>query len=538
MENNLAEIIDIPSLQVLLESLWKASGIPVGIFDLKGRMLAGAGRQEICTILKTEHPAIARLCSERNTFSRNFSAESRTLKKYKIVEHHCKHGVLDILMPLYIEGRHRANLFVGKFLYEKPDETFLHIEAHNLGLDEKEYVRAIEKIPVVSRQRIEKVMELNVHLIDLLIMMGMKTRQQRTAEQALRQALEDAERSRDRIQAILRSVADGLIVTDMDNNVVMINRQGERLLGVRAERVIGRPLEEVFDCEHMSNYLNARKHGSDEAATADLDLCPSCLKGRRQIQARISRTHNRGGDRTGLIILLRDITRERDLDRMKNEFISTAAHELRTPLTSILGFSELLLQDETFSRELQQECLSHIHKNAENLHEIVEDLFILSRFQAGEGVPLRKAPCDLSAYIGKLVDCYRSKFPDHQFSLSLPNPMPTTIIDCDKVMQVMENLLSNAVKFSPEGGSIRVEGTLKAGFLRICVTDRGIGMTREQLERIFDKFYRADASDTAAPGLGLGMALARNIVEAHGGTIRAASQKGVGTTITFTLPAT
>jgi PAS domain S-box-containing protein len=538
MQTDLEEFVDISSLQQLMESLWKASGIPVGVFDLDGQVLAAAGVQDLCAMFHREHPAIARHCPERETVTRAFVTRNRTLEEIEIVEHGCRHGLTDIAVPIIIESRHLANLNLGKFFYEKPDKTSLQIEARSLGLDEKEYVRAMDKVAIFSRNRIEEILEFHVRLIQLLVEIGVKTLQQRQADQAMRQALGEVEESRDRIDAILRSVADGLIVTDMAHRLLLINRPAELLLGLESAQVLKRPLEEVLTSESLKEHLTACHRGHEETATIDFELEAALSATQRDIQARISVMRNREGMKTGLIMLLRDTTRERELDRMKSEFVSTAAHELRTPLTSIMGFSELLQQKDIIGPELQEECLGYIHRNAEVLQEIIDDLFILSRFQAGETVQMEQVPCNLEERLGNLIEQYRARSAIHQFMFNLPHPMPPMVIDCDKVLQVLENLLSNAVKFSPDGGLIRVEGALEGRVLQLTVRDQGIGMTKAQLARIFDKFYRADASNTAAPGLGLGMALAKSIIEAHGGTIQAASRPGEGTAISFTLPLT
>ena len=538
MQTDPEEFVDISSLQQLMESLWKASGIPVGVFDLDGQVLAEAGVQDLCAMFHREHPAIARLCPAKDTVTQAFMTRNRTLEELEIVEHGCRQGLTDIAVPIIIENRHLANLNLGKFFYEKPNKTSLQIEARSLGLDEKKYVRAMDKVAVFSRARIEEILEFHVRLIQLLVEIGVKTLQQRQAEQAMRQALGEVEESRDRIDAILRSVADGLIVTDMAHRLLLINRPAELLLGLESAQVLKRPLEEVLTSENLKEHLTACHRGLEETATIDFELDAALSATQRDIQARISVMRNREGMKTGLIMLLRDTTRERELDRMKSEFVSTAAHELRTPLTSIMGFSELLQQKDIIGPELQDECLGYIHRNAEVLQEIIDDLFILSRFQAGETVQMEQVPCNLEERLANLIEQYRARSAIHHFMFNLPHPMPPMVIDCDKVLQVLENLLSNAVKFSPDGGLIRVEGVLKGRVLQLTVRDQGIGMTKAQLARIFDKFYRADASNTAAPGLGLGMALAKSIIEAHGGTIQAASRPGEGTAISFTLPLT
>jgi signal transduction histidine kinase len=242
------------------------------------------------------------------------------------------------------------------------------------------------------------------------------------------------------------------------------------------------------------------------------------------------------GKEVGVITLLRDVSRDRELDRMKREFIATAAHELRTPLTAVMGFSELLLAKKDLDREQQTEFLSVIHKKAEILGKIVGDLLDLSRVDSGRLIRLKKDWADIRSIIERSTADYQRACPDHQFETVLPEMPLMVFLDDRKLFQVMENLLGNAVKFSPPGGKIRVVCEVSEGNLRISVSDEGVGMTPEQVERVFDKFYRVDTSNTAKEGLGLGMAIVKNIIEAHGCEIWVDSKVGKGTKVTFTLP--
>lgn len=237
------------------------------------------------------------------------------------------------------------------------------------------------------------------------------------------------------------------------------------------------------------------------------------------------------------IVVLTDVTRERELDQMKSEFIATAAHELRTPLTSIIGFTELLLHEQSMEQARRHELLTIIDKKAGILERIVDDLLDLSRVEAGRVIHLDMNLTDIRALVASAVDAYRQEFPHHRFELDWPGPEPDKLlIDPEKIAQVMENLLSNAVKFSPRGSLITVSGAVHASGVAVTVRDEGIGMSPDQKCRVFDKFYRADSSHTAIPGLGLGMAIAKAIVETHGGKIQVDSQKGLGTIFSFTLP--
>jgi len=237
------------------------------------------------------------------------------------------------------------------------------------------------------------------------------------------------------------------------------------------------------------------------------------------------------------IVILSDVTQERELDRLKSEFIATAAHELRTPLTSIVGFTEMLLNDKDIDQPRRDELLTIVLQKADVLERIVNDLLDLGRVESGRVIHLEKNPADIRALVASAVDAYRQEFRKRHFAFDWPEPgLGKILVDAGKIGQVMENLLSNAVKFSPQGGVITVSGSADDREVIIAVRDEGIGMDREQVDRVFDKFYRADGSHTAIPGLGLGMAIAKGIVEAHGGRIQVESRKGAGTAVTFTIP--
>ncbi len=268
----------------------------------------------------------------------------------------------------------------------------------------------------------------------------------------------------------------------------------------------------------------------------------SSAAGRRILQARTSLMRNKQGRVSGAITALRDVTRERELDRMKAEFMSMAAHELRTPLTAILGYSELCMDPEEFggfSAEQQKEFIGEINSKAEVLAKLVNDLLDISRLETGKPLPLSIGEVAVGKLCALLLDRYRMLAPKHVFEVNLAKDLPATVpADRDKLEQVLENLLSNAVKYSPEGSLITIHAEKRDGYCQIVVADRGIGMTCEQSERVFDKFYRADFSNTSAKGIGLGMSIAKQIVEQHGGSIWLKSVPGGGTRVTFSLPLT
>jgi signal transduction histidine kinase/GAF domain-containing protein len=240
-----------------------------------------------------------------------------------------------------------------------------------------------------------------------------------------------------------------------------------------------------------------------------------------------------------VIVSMTDITSERETDRLKNEFISTAAHELRTPLTVIMGYSDLMLEHlETteFSIEQKKEFLHNINDKVIALERIVEDLLDVSKIESGRPLLLEKAPAKLAKLIEELAKNHQRETNRHQITTNFDNQNLLTMVDAGRITQVIDNLINNAIKYSPDGGNIKISCNQDHNKIEISVEDHGLGMTKEQSARIFDKFYRADTSDTALSGLGLGMSIAKNIIEAHGGSIWIESVPGKGTTVHFTLP--
>ena len=239
-----------------------------------------------------------------------------------------------------------------------------------------------------------------------------------------------------------------------------------------------------------------------------------------------------------VVVSMIDITREREIDQLKNEFISIAAHELRTPLASIMGYSELLQMDEAdkFSPKMTRECFGNIQSSILSLERIIDDLLDVSKIESGRSLLIDKAEIDFSELLATICENHQRETKKHIFQLELPKAPISLFADQGRITQVLDNLLSNAIKYTPNGGAIRISGKIEDDQLCVSISDEGIGMTEQQAQRVFDKFYRADTSNTAVRGLGLGMNIAKNIIEGHGGTIWVESVAGEGTTVYFTIP--
>lgn len=357
-------------------------------------------------------------------------------------------------------------------------------------------------------------------------------------EEALKKALADAEEAREKIDAILKSVSDGLIVTDMKHRVVLMNRTAEDWLGLPMREAYFRPIESLLADEAFEAQICAVLRGEAAGAPVEWEMPGTEPNLRRVVYASTAPVRGEGKGTSGTITILRDVTREREVERIKREFLSTAAHELLTPLTSVMGYAEFLLNPEEigdFPLERRQEFLATIYNKAMELSHIVDDLLNLSRIESGRRIPIKKKACDMKDVVVSLVARFEKECPGWSFMTILPEASLEVLADEEKIVQVLEEILSNAVKFSPEGGLIEVSCESSEAEIRIAVRDEGIGMTAEEVNRVFDKFYRVDASTTAKGGLGLGMSVVKAVVEAHGGVIRVESEPGSGTRVSFSL---
>jgi len=397
--------------------------------------------------------------------------------------------------------------------------------------------KAGEKIPVLlSGSYVRMVAEQESGLV--VIIKDISTR--KSIEEALNLALAQAEDARDQVDAILRSVVDGLIVTDAKQRVVLMNRAAEKFFDTELQEFLGRPAKDLISNQVVLDYLQRKldNPNSEEVLEFEFNLPSETVP--KIIQARTASVQNQSGLTSGLITTLRNVTDERKVERMKNEFISTAAHELNTPISTIMGFSELLLDPETygtFTNKQRQEFLTEIFEKSDVLARLVSDLLDISRMETGHAMPLDKTLTNINKAILKATHCYQATNSSHDFAFDLKKTADIEIlIDQQRITQVLENLINNAIKYSPAGSRISINSRLNCASLLISVADQGVGMTKEQADRIFDKFYRAETLDTSVGGLGMGMSIVQNILHSHGGTIDVSSVHGVGTTVTFGLP--
>jgi len=345
----------------------------------------------------------------------------------------------------------------------------------------------------------------------------------------------ESEQARERMAAILAAVADGIIVTDNDMRVVILNPAAEALLGVPSIAVSGQPLSAAIADDVLSRYIVSAHNSADYPSAVDFAIIDE--DGANHVfQAKSSAIGGRADHAQGFVTSIRDVTREREIDRLKTDFISTAAHELRTPLTSIQGFTEVLMTRHDLGAGEAKKFLGYINLQARHLANIIADLLDLSKIEAGDGLAMTLEHFDIGDLAGEVSAMLRPMAANHRFDQNFAATPAAFRADRMKLSQILKNVLGNAIKYSPAGGLIRLWGVAAPEGYEIAISDEGLGMTPEQVQRIFQRFWRADASNTAIEGTGLGMTIVEALVNAHRGRVGVESTVGEGTTITIFLP--
>jgi PAS domain S-box-containing protein len=337
----------------------------------------------------------------------------------------------------------------------------------------------------------------------------------------------------------VESSHDLIAIVDRQFRYSMVNAAWLRQQGLNRDAVIGHSICEIFGdetFEKLKPRLERCLRGETLLFEQPFDLL---TQGRRFIQLRLSPITADDGNIEGIVIIRRDVTLERESERLKDEFIATAAHELNTPLTVIRGYAELLHDEPTekpFAQDERRRFLGSIIEKTECLQKLVDDMLGLSLDISGQKPALNKTLWPIGAELAKQIRHFQRLPGQCRFEIRCDDPDLEIFADQNKIGQVLENLLGNAIRYSPQGGLITLISIKESDSLRVSVCDEGIGMTSEQRERAFKKFYRADTRENAVSGLGLGLAIAHNIVEAHGGRIWLESEPAKGTCSHFTLP--
>ncbi|MEI7832648.1 MAG: ATP-binding protein [bacterium] len=334
------------------------------------------------------------------------------------------------------------------------------------------------------------------------------------------------------LEYTLQSMSSGLLVISKGERIQLLNSAASKVLGVDAS-AIGKSYQQVIVDEDIREFLA-------KAIVEEEETAREFLLAEHNYQAQTAKVRDEKNAVIGLLVVLNDVTELRNVERMKSDFVSTVSHELRTPLTAIKGFVRTLIDDpngEFYDQETRMEFYGIIDSECDRLVRLISDLLNVSRIERGLPVHLNYSEVNVKELVDKCVNFQRSYTEKHEFVVESPADISSIIADQDKLDQILTNLISNSIKYSPNGGEIKVAVTDEPEKIVFAISDHGMGIPEENIDKVFQRFYRVASGDAqSVGGTGIGLFLVKSLVQAHGGDIWVDSTYGKGSTFYFTLP--
>ena len=345
----------------------------------------------------------------------------------------------------------------------------------------------------------------------------------------LNKTVGEAFREKNKLEAILHNMTDGVISFDKNGNISHANTVAAEMLEVDK-------LDFTLDMFTRKYDLELDEQGRDVEDGMAVQLQYTFPVGEKYINASFSPYFNETEEIEGIVVVLQDITKQKKLDNMRKEFVANVSHEMRTPLTTIKSYTETLMYGALEEKDMAMEFLNIINTETDRMSFLVRDLLQLSRFD-NKQVQFKFSKVYINEFISENVRQNKIHAENKKQNLILelwPDDNAYVVADRDRVNQVINNITTNAIKYSPEGATIRIYVTEDKTYYKINVSDTGMGISKEDLPRIFERFYRVDkARSRAMGGTGLGLAIAKEIMEGHDGKLTAESEYGKGTTMTM-----
>ncbi len=347
----------------------------------------------------------------------------------------------------------------------------------------------------------------------------------------LQESQASTESERRKLSSVLSYMTDGVIATDRKGRIILINEPAAKMLDVSRETVLSEPIIQLLGLKDKYTFDELLEERESVILDYSTNYEPYILR------ANFSVIQKETGFVNGLITVLHDITEQEKIDMERKEFVANVSHELRTPLTTMRSYVEALAEGAWQDDGLAPKFLEVTQNETERMIRLVNDLLQLSKLDSRD-YKLNKELVDFMVFYNRIIDRFElTKEQNVIFERKLPKHVAFVEIDEDKLTQVLDNIISNAMKYSPEGGKITFSIKEQEQQIIVSVADNGVGIPKENISKIFDRFYRVDKARTRRlGGTGLGLAIAKEMVEAHGGRIWASSKEGKGTKISFTLP--
>ena len=538
----LKELININSLKKIADNIYAIAGIHMSICDIDGSLEFAVGQADICSKFHRVHPITCNRCKISDQYANEHIREGEPIA-YK-----CLNNIWDIAMPVVISGMHIATIFFGQFFYEDEvvDIEYFRAQALEFGFDEKEYLDALSRIPVLSKEKLNHIMEYYKALVMTLAESGLRHLEYKNSQKEL-------EKSQKYLNAIFNSVNDAIFIQDFNGKILDANETAISMFGYSRNEFINMNIENIVSPNSPKHYLG-KEDLLNEIKKTNLLIVEAIYidKNNNEFWGEANiRIANIDGDER-IIVASRNITVRKqaelalkneafELEKLRTEFFANISHELRTPLNIILGaikISSMNLQKENIEKEKIINNINIEKQNCLRLLRLVNNLIDSTKLDTGY-FELNLINCNIINVVEEITLSVAEYINSNNLTLTFDTDIEEKIIACDldKIERIMLNILSNAVKFTNAGGNIFVNIFDGEEFITILIEDTGIGMPENKLDAIFDRFRQIDKSFTREhEGSGIGLSLVKSFVEMQGGKISVESKCGVGTKFYIKLP--
>lgn len=428
-----------------------------------------------------------------------------------------------------------------------PDNNLVNLEkkVNNVSREEMDFF--IKDATIRLESKVKELEEIKINLEEEIKErtgeLQDKLKELEDSRRALMNILEDVEESRGKAEdekektlLVINNFADGLLVFNKNGKLDLINPQAEKNLDVKKRDIVGRPLKELKTFPTIEPIVDMLINETGEIFRKEINIE---LRGNLVIE--VSTVPILTDDiKTGTMVILHDISREKMIEKMKTEFVSLAAHQLRTPLSAIKWTLRMLLDGDLGKiTEEQEELMSKCYQSNERMINLVNDLLDVARIEEGRYI-YGMTMANMEDIIQFVLNSYKEEFEKRNVKIEFKKPeekTPKINVDVEKIKLVLQNLIDNSIKYTLSGGTVTVFLKYDKKEIGVEVSDTGMGIPEDQKGRVFSKFFRgANALRIETEGSGLGLFLAKNIVEAHGGKIWFESEEGAGTAFYFSIP--
>lgn len=542
------ELINITTLEKMAENLYAATGISMGITGTGGEVYLSVGWQDICVNFHRKNPVTCERCKMSDRYINGHIDEYNKNGKY--IAYKCLNNMWDVGIPLIISGQCIATIYMGQFFYEDEviDEEYFRAQAIEFGFDEEEYLAALKKVPIFSKEKVEHIMQYFSALVSTLAESGLRLLESEKLQKEL-------EKSEQYMNTIINSVNDGIFIHDMSGNIIDINKAAADMYGYTHDELVGMNIGQLISVNSPNTFdqLMQLINNTSEEQPLVIELFGK-NKESKDLWIEVNLHVTKIDDSNRVVAAVRDITdrkkaemelqnKAREMEQLRTEFFSNISHELKTPLNIILGsmqIIDMIIKDKEKPINIEKinSNLNMQRQNCIRLLRLINNLIDLNKLDSGD-FDLNLTNCNVVNLVEEITLSVADYIKNNNINLVFDTDIEEKIMACDldKIERIILNLLSNAVKFTNNGGSIFVNIFDGEEFITITVEDTGIGIPEDKLDIIFDRFRQVDKSFTRShEGSGIGLSIVKLLVDMQGGDISVESKYGVGTKFTIKLP--